>query len=381
MESLGQLAGGVAHDFNNLLGAILNYASFVADELDAAVEGDSDRPWANVRRDVAQIQAAAELATRLTHQLLAFARREVVRPRVLSLNKVVTELEQMLRRTLGEQVELSIHLAPELWMCLADPGQMEQVLMNLVVNARDAMPDGGRLSIDTHDQEVDEAYAAGRSELPTGRYIRLRVSDTGSGMSPDVLERAFEPFFSMKPKGEGSGLGLATVYGIVRQAGGYAQIYSEVGLGTTFTALLPATELSPAEDDVVPRESSAEGGETVLLVEDGAFMRDVATRILTRHGYQVIAAASGPDAIEAAARHTGEIQLLLTDVVMPKMLGKEVAERIVASRPAIRVLFMSGYAQPVLGSKGTLEPGVTLLEKPFSKVLLLSTVRAVLDAA
>ncbi len=380
LESLGQLAGGVAHDFNNLLGAIMNYASFVGEEVSAAVT-DPARDWASVERDVAQITRAAERAAQLTHQLLAFARREVVRPQVLSLNDVVAEVEQLLRRTIGEHVELDISLAPDLWPVLADKGQIEQVLVNLAVNARDAMPGGGRLTIETRNVTVDDGYAATTPGATPGDHVQLRVSDTGTGMDVDVQQRAFEPFFTTKPKGEGSGLGLATVYGIITQSGGVAHIYSEPGLGMAFTALLPATvEVSRAHDQSAARRAPG-GGETVLVVEDEDGVRDVTERILARNGYSVLTASNGPAAIELAEHHHGRIDLLVTDVVMPKMLGKEVAERIAEQRPGIRILYMSGYAQPVLGSKGTLEEGVTLVEKPFSELTLLTKVREVLDSA
>jgi two-component system, cell cycle sensor histidine kinase and response regulator CckA len=379
LESLGQLAGGVAHDFNNLLAVILNYASFVSEEIaDAAAREGAER-WQAARADMGQVQRAAERATRLTHQLLAFGRREVVRPEVLDLNTVVTEVEQLLRRTLGEHVELVTERAPGLWRITVDPGQIEQVLVNLAVNARDAMPGGGTLMISTGNLVVDEAYASSSGE-PPGRYVRLRISDTGSGMSKDVVDRAFEPFFTTKPKGEGTGLGLATVYGIIAQAEGHVHIYSEVGHGTTFTMTFPATDAELTEaDDRGPQVQRSRGGETVLVVEDEDAMREVTRRILARNGYQVVTAATGADALQLI--DGGEdVDLLLTDVVMPQMLGTEVAERIRAVRPGIRVLYMSGYAQPVLASQGTLAPGLTLVEKPFSEPILLDKVREVLDA-
>ena len=379
LESLGQLAGGVAHDFNNLLGAIVNYASFVGEELDAAAGGDVNRDWTAVRRDVQQIQLATERAANLTHQLLAFARREVVRPTVLSMNDVVSEIEQLLRRTLGEHVELATSLAPDLWHTSADPGQVEQVLVNLAVNARDAMHGGGRLTIQTENVDVDDTYASMRPDVTAGRYARLRVNDTGSGMTKEVLDRVFEPFFTTKPKGEGTGLGLATVYGIVRQAGGHVHIYSEPEAGTSVTILMPATdELAPPAAPAVAAPG-ARGGETVLVVEDEEFIREVTTRILRRNGYAVLTAATGEEALAAARAHPKPIHLLLTDVVMPKMLGKEVADRVTRLLPRARVLFMSGYAEPVLGAEGRLPAGVSLIEKPFSEAKLLETIRSVLD--
>ena len=380
LESLGNLAGGVAHDFNNLLAVILNYASFVEEEAATAARMNEGERWEAVHRDVEEIERAAERAARLTRQLLAFARREPVRPQVLSLNAVVSDVEKLLGRTIGEHVELVTSLAPEVWPTLADTGQMEQVLVNLAVNARDAMPSGGTLTIDTENIEVDEDYAAGRVDLRSGRYVRLRVSDTGTGIERDVLEHVFEPFFTTKPKGEGTGLGLATVYGIIKQAGGHAQIYSEVGMGTTFSALLPATENISSADEQATMILRGGRHETVLVVEDEDALREVTRRILTRNGYQVIAAASGSEAIALATKHPGEIDLLLTDVIMPQMLGKEVAERVAALRPGLRVLYTSGYAQSVLDSKGRLEAGVALLEKPFTESMLLTKLREVLEA-
>ena len=379
LESLGQLAGGVAHDFNNLLAVIINYAAFVDQEVSAANEAAGDGRWDSVCNDIEQIERAAERATRLTHQLLAFARRDVTRPEVLDINDVVRGVQELLRRTISEHVNLTTTLAPRLWPVLADAGQLEQVLVNLAVNGRDAMPAGGTLTIETANVDVDAHYAESRAGLAPGRYVQLRVSDTGEGMDREVIQRAFEPFFTTKPKGEGTGLGLATVYGIVTQAGGYAQIYSEPGLGTTFTALFPATEQDAAPTAAVPSHPRrGKGGETVLVVEDEEAILAVAERILTSHHYRVLTAADGLAAVEIARDHDGPIHLLLTDVVMPHMLGKEVAERITALRPEIGVLYMSGYAQPVLGGTGTLEPGVHLVEKPFSAATLLAKVREAL---
>jgi PAS domain S-box-containing protein len=379
LESLGQLAGGVAHDFNNLLGAILNYAAFVEEELATAAAKPGGQAWLPVRADVEQIRRAAERATNLTHQLLAFGRREIVQPRVLNLNDVVTDVELLLRHTLGEHIELATTLAPDLWAVLADPGQLEQVLVNLAVNARDAMPQGGVLSIDTDNLTADDDYASQRHDLKPGRYTRLRVSDTGSGMPRHVLDRVFEPFFTTKPKGEGTGLGLATIYGIVTQADGNAHIYSEPGQGTCFTALLPATDLVPILVEPTATTDHVHRGETVLVVEDEDAIREVTRRILARNGYRVVTAATGAEAVAIAEDRTQEIHLLITDVIMPNMLGKEVAERVRAIRPAVRSLYMSGYAHPVLASQGTLDPGVALIEKPFTEIALLGKVKEVLD--
>ncbi len=378
LESLGQLAGGVAHDFNNLLAVISNYAAFVGDEIASREPQDS---WQAVRDDVQQIEQAAERAAGLTHQLLAFARREVIQPRALNLNDVVISVEQLLVRTLGEHVELDTDLGDELCLVLADPGQMEQVLVNLAVNARDAMPTGGRLTISTSSTDIDEDHAASRVGLPPGRYACLKVSDTGTGMPKDVADRAFEPFFTTKAKGEGSGLGLATIYGIIAQANGYVQIYSEPGIGTTITILLPATSQPAQQTPSRPRVPQGAQGETVLVVEDEAAMREVTRRILARNGYEVITAASGRDAIEIATGRPGGIDVLVSDVVMPQMLGKETAERIRALHPAVKVLFMSGYTEGVLDTQGVLEAGVNLIEKPFTEASLLAKLREVISAA
>jgi PAS domain S-box-containing protein len=382
LESLGQLAGGIAHDFNNLLAVVINYAAFIASDLDAATEKDGEERWRSTREDVEQIGLAGAKAAHLTHQLLAFARREVVQPEVVDVNDIVSDVEQLLRRTLGEHVELTSNLAVNLHPVLIDAGQLEQILVNLAVNARDAMHDGGALRIDTANIDVDEEYAASRPELTPGPYVRLRVSDTGAGMSPETIRRAFDPFFTTKPAGRGTGLGLATVYGIVKQAGGRSQIYSEPNVGTTFTVLLPATgrPASPAEqhssDSPVRR-----GEETILLVEDEPALREVTRRILRGAGYRVIVAENGPEALQAVDRHTGQIDLLLSDVIMPQMPGPELARQLLAQRPTLRVLLMSGFAQPILDSGGHLDTGMTLIEKPFSGPSLLAKIAQIIEQA
>jgi PAS domain S-box-containing protein len=381
LESLGQLAGGVAHDFNNLLAVIINCSSFVAEEIAEHGRGRQVY-WDAVRGDVGEIQRAAERAAKLTHQLLSFGRREVVKPRVISLNDVVAGVGELLTRTLGEHVELVTELAGDLWAVSADPGQIEQVLVNLAVNARDAMPRGGTLLLRTKNVVVDDAYRVRRPALVTDRYAGLVVADTGSGMAKEVLDRAFEPFFTTKGEGAGTGLGLATVYGIVNQAGGDVEIYSEAGRGTTISVLLPATGAQLSEVDRTGGERPAGGGgETVLVVEDEDAMRDVTRRILERNGYRVIVASGGEEALQIVSGYVGTIDLLVTDVVMPRMLGKEVAERVSAAIPGIRVLYMSGYAQPILTAEGTVERGVTLIEKPFTAPLLLEKVREALEWA
>jgi signal transduction histidine kinase/CheY-like chemotaxis protein len=379
LENLGQLAGGIAHDFNNLLAVILNYTSFAVNELDGASESDWGARGEAARSDLDQIKRAGERAAGLTRQLLAFGRRDVMRPQVLDLDTAITAVEEMLHRTLGEHVELVTSLAGNLRPVLADPGQLEQVLVNLALNARDAMPGGGTLTIDTTNVTVDAESIAGGSKARQGQHVRLRVSDTGTGMSPEVVVRAFEPFFTTKEDGSGTGLGLATAYGIITQADGHINIYSEPGMGTTFSIMLPVTTQEPASLPPEMPYQRTPAGETILVVEDEAALREVTRRIFTSNGYQVITAASGPEALDIARSHPGEIHLLVTDVVMPRMLGKEVAERMRAVKPGIEVLYMSGYARPVLASQGRLDPGVALVEKPFSEADLLARAGQVLN--
>ena len=374
LESLGQLAGGVAHDFNNLLSVILSYAQFAREQIAAA---DAEGRWTQVSADLAQVTKAGESAAQLTRKLLAFARRDVVRPRPITLNAVVNDVEQLLRRTLGEHVVLSTHLGDDLWSIEGDPGHVEQILVNLAVNSRDAMPDGGTLVIDTENLDVDVEYARSTPGLVPGRYVRLRVGDSGAGMTKEVLEHVFEPFFTTKPAGHGTGLGLATVYGIIGQMKGSVRVYSEPGVGTTFSALFPAVEAVVA-CDAPETAPSAVGTGTVLVVEDEEAIREVAQRILARRGYDVIVADTPREAIAIAADSSRRIDLLLTDVVMPDMLGRDVAAKVNALRPGIAVLFMSGYAAPLLAGGGGLDAGMALLEKPFSEPSLLTKVHEAL---
>ena len=372
LESLGLLAGGVAHDFNNLIGAIRNYAAFIAKT--ASVPGDATgrERWASVLHDARQIEQASERATGLTRQLLIFGRRDRVQPQALILSDVIVGLEDLLRRTLGEHIELATAFPPDLAPVFADPGQIEQILVNLAVNARDAMPKGGQLRVDLCNIDVDQYYSAAHPPLAAGPYVRLQISDTGSGMDRATIDRAFEPFFTTKPKGEGTGLGLATVYGIVTQAGGSVHIYSEPDRGTTFSILLPVSDETPDRETVavIPSQFSTDRG-TILVVEDDAAMREVTIRILVDNGYMVLSAAGGAEAIAIVEAERDRIDLLLTDVVMPKMLGREVAERIVAIEPSIKVVYMSGYAFSVLDAQGTLGAGAILVEKPFTEEMLI----------
>jgi PAS domain S-box-containing protein len=381
LESLGQLAGGIAHDFNNLLAVIINYAAFIANDLDEASGVDGEERWRGTCEDVEQIRLAGERASHLTHQLLAFARREVVQPEVVDVNDIVRDIELLLHRTLGEHVDLHSSLAINLHPVLIDPGQLEQIIVNLAINARDAMPDGGALRIDTANVDIDEEYVASRPELSPGPHVRLRVSDTGVGMSRETVLRAFDPFFTTKPPGQGTGLGLATVYGIIKQAGGHSQIYSEPDIGTTFTVLLPATDqlITPTEPTLC--SPVRRGEETILLVEDEQALREVTCRILTGAGYQVIIAENGAEALQAAEMHKGEIDLLLSDVIMPQMPGPQLARRLLEQRPSLRVLLMSGFAQPILDSGGYLDVGMTLIEKPFSGPGLLAKIAQIIERA
>jgi signal transduction histidine kinase/ActR/RegA family two-component response regulator len=382
MESLGQLAGGVAHDFNNLLGVILNYAAFVGEELTRAAATPAGSQWEEPLKDVKQIQLAAGRGALLTRQLLAFARREVVQARALDLNIAIRRMEHILRRTIGEQIELVINLAPNLPMIVADPGQIEQIVLNLAINARDAMPTGGILSIDTAMRDITETENTVRL-IPLGSYVSFRVSDTGVGMSEEVREHAFEPFFTTKSSGEGSGLGLATVYGIVSQSGGYTKLLSEEGVGTSIAILLPAAEDEAVRDEITGRVDDLDslgGSETILVTDDEDEQREVAKRILTRNGYTVLTASSGAHAVEFAASHTGPIDLLLTDVIMPQMQGPAVAREVRVLRPDIRVLFMSGHAHPVLEAEALLGMEFLLMEKPFDETTILQNIRKVLDS-
>jgi PAS domain S-box-containing protein len=369
LESVGQLAGGIAHDFNNILGVIMNYAEFVADELDA----DSQ-----AHQDVEEIRRAAERAAALTRQLLIFSRREVAKPEVMYLRDVITELENLLRRALGERIELETHFGEERASVLIDPGQIEQVLVNLAVNARDAMPDGGRLVIEVESTELDEDYAYMHPDTEPGSYVRLKVSDTGIGMGPETIEKVFEPFFTTKS--EGTGLGLATVYGIVTGAGGRIDVYSEPGIGTTVKVHLPATSATPDVEKPNPREQPAGRGEIVLVVEDEPGVRKMAERILTKGGYSVIGMTRGNEALAFLARDEQPVDLLLTDVIMPEMLGTELVGKVRSLRPGLQVIYMSGYSHEVLAPQALTENGGSaFIEKPFNARELLRIVRELLE--
>jgi len=372
MEAVGRLAGGIAHDFNNILTAITGYADLLLEDL-----GATDPR----RQDADEIHKAADRAAGLTRQLLAFSRQQVLQPTVLEVNKLVSDLEKMLRRLLGEDVELGTRLAPTTGRVKADPGQLEQVIMNLAVNARDAMPNGGKLTLETGNVDLDEAYAADHYPARAGPFVLLAVSDTGIGMSEETQAHMFEPFFTTKEKGKGTGLGLATVYGIIKQSGGFIWVYSEVGHGTTFKLYLPRVE-ELAERASQPAQAparAARGTETVLVVEDEAPVRSVARQVLERHGYTVLEAPSAEAALDIATRYSGTIHLLLTDVVMPGLNGRELASRLATMRPDARVIFMSGYTDDAVTRHGVLEPGSAYVQKPFTPDAIARKVRELLD--
>jgi PAS domain S-box-containing protein len=372
MESVGRLAGGVAHDFNNLLGVITGYGDLLKQRI-------SDQP--HLQRYVNDILKAADRAAGLTRQLLAFSRQQLLQPRVLDLNAVVAEMEKMLRRLIGEDVQLVTVFEDRLGRVKADPGQMEQVLMNLAVNARDAMPKGGRLTIETANVELDAAYARSRPGVEPGPHVMLAVSDTGHGIDPEVLGHIFEPFFTTKETGKGTGLGLATVHGIVKQSGGHIFVYSESDHGTTFKVYLPRQEEAEQAMEAPPTSEAElpQGSETVLLVEDEESLRSLVREYLEASGYTVIEAHQAWHALETAEGHSAPIHLLITDVVMPGMSGRDLAERLAASHTETRVLFMSGYTDDAVVRHGVLAADVAFLQKPFTGEALMRKVREVLD--
>jgi len=370
LEEIGRLAGGVAHDFNNLLGVILGRCEilFVQPSLDA-----------EVLRSAKIIEEAAGRGAKLTRQLLAFGRRQLLEPRILDLNEVIAGLERMLQRLIGEDVDLKFHPEPRLARVKADPGQLEQVIMNLAVNARDAMPDGGHLTITTTNVQLDETYLNRHTMIQPGSYVMIAVSDSGCGMDAETQSHIFEPFFTTKEKGKGTGLGLSTAYGIVKQSGGYIWVYSEPGQGTTFKIYLPATAGHVSKQ--LPREPSArplEGSETVLVVEDDAALRELTREFLQSSGYKVLEAGTPEEALRVAAQHSGRIDLLLTDVIMPKMNGRELAKKLLSVRPEMKVLYISGYTDDAIMRHGLLEEGLAFLQKPYTHYGLTHKIREVL---
>jgi CheY-like chemotaxis protein len=375
MEAIGRLSGGVAHDFNNLLVVITGYSEML---LMDRYQNDRDL----LRKYVEEIVQAGERAAGLTRQLLAFSRQQVLQPQVLNLNDVVSNLEKMLRRLIGEDIDLVSIPGKYLGQVKADPGQIEQVILNLVVNARDAMPTGGKLTIETANVELDEAYAQKYIDVTPGRYVLLTVSDSGVGMDANVQSHIFEPFFTTKEQGKGTGLGLATVYGIVKQSGGDIRLYSELEQGTTFKVYLPRVDEAVTRLESRPAISEIPtGGETLVLVEDEASVRALARQALELSGYTVLEASCGPEALELCQQLARPIHLLVTDVVMPGgMNGRELAEQLRSLRPELKVLFISGYTNEAIVHHGVLGSGYFFLQKPFTPYLLMQKVREVLDA-
>jgi two-component system cell cycle sensor histidine kinase/response regulator CckA len=371
MEAVGRLSGGVAHDFNNLLGVIIGYAEFLQENLD---------PENSLRSSVDEILKAGKRAASLTRQLLAFSRQQVLDPKVLDLNAVVSDMDKMLRRLIGEDIELSTVLGADLGRLKADQGQLEQVLLNLVVNARDAMPQGGKLLIDAQNMEMDEAFVR-RYPYPVqpGPYVCLTVTDSGIGMDAETKARAFEPFFTTKEKGKGTGLGLSTVYGVVKQSGGYIDIYSSPGAGTSFKIYLPRVQDAITAESPTGAATSFTGNETILLAEDETSLRKLTRNTLELCGYKVLEAKDGVDALEVSGRYNGPIDLLLTDMVMPGMGGRALAQELARRRPEVRLAYMSGYTGQTVGSQGPVDPGSVFLLKPFTKELLTRKIREALD--
>ncbi len=367
LEAVGKLSGGVAHDFNNILGVIIGYSEALQQMMPA------DDP---MREAVDEIEKAGRRAAALTQQLLAFSRKQVLEPKILDLNSIVADVEKMLRRLIGEDLELQIVPAPALGRVKADRGQIEQVILNLAVNARDAMPQGGKLKIETMNADLDENDARRLRYVIPGQYVMLQVSDTGTGMSAEVQSHIFEPFYTTKEQGKGTGLGLATVYGVIKQSGGYIWLESEVGKGSKFQVYLPRAEgVEPETARSKPSfEAEAHGPATILVAEDEASLRKLTCNTLKQSGYKVLEAKDGPEAVEIARQYRGDIHLLFTDVVMPGMSGHELAEKLSSERPGIRVLYTSGYTDGAVATHGVLESGVVILRKPFSRAELQQNV-------
>jgi len=371
MESMGRIVGGVAHDFNNILGTMLASVEFLLGELP-----ENGTP----RADAETIRAAVMRGADLTQQLLAFSRQQVLEPKVVSLNELVADTQRMLMRTIGEDIAIRVSLGEHLSSVRVDPGQVQQILLNLAINARDAMPTGGTLAIQTRNATLDEPTPMSHSIADAGQYVVLTVSDDGTGMGAATLAQIFEPFFTTKPKGRGTGLGLSTVFGIVEQSGGHLRVASTLGRGTTFEIYLPAVNERPQQIDE-PRETPpARGTETILLAEDDEVLRTLTARILTSQGYRVLEASDGVEALRVADRHRGTLDLLTTDIVMPSMGGHDLANELSARRPGLKVLFVSGYTDDAVG-RGELQPGDAFLQKPIDPKVLARKVRQMLDGS
>ncbi|HSQ15314.1 MAG TPA: ATP-binding protein, partial [Candidatus Binatia bacterium] len=373
MESVGRLAGGVAHDFNNLLTVITGYSELLLQKV-----GKESRMY----REVEEIRRAGERAASLTQQLLAFSRKQLIEPKVVRLDHLAAEMYKLLGRLIGENIELQAITGKSLGSVKVDPGQFQQILMNLVVNARDAMPGGGKIVIETANVDLDAAYCSHHPYVKPGRFVMLAVSDTGQGMGEEVKAHIFEPFFTTKEKGSGTGLGLATTYGAVHQAGGTIEVYSEVGIGTTFKVYLPRVEEEAANPVEADRPAALPGGtETVLIVEDEGILRSLCVQILERLGYRVLQARNGAEAIAEARGYGDRIDLLLTDVVMPGMNGSELATQLVLHHPELKVLFTSGYTEDVISHHGVLAEGVSFIGKPYTPSALARKVREIIEEA
>jgi two-component system cell cycle sensor histidine kinase/response regulator CckA len=370
MEAIGQLAGGIAHDFNNLLTAIHGYSEMLAEALE---------PTSPHLSEVREIRRAADRATALTRQLLAFSRNQILEPRVLDLRESINSMESMLNRLIGEDIEVVVRTPRDIGRIKADPGQIEQVILNLALNARDAMPNGGVLIIELANAELDEAYARRHAGATPGPYVRLSVSDSGVGMDATTRARIFDPFFTTKPHGRGTGLGLSTVYGIVKQSGGNVWVYSEPGCGSTFKVYLPRVD--DAADDLAGESTSAcpQGRETILVVEDELAVRELVRKVLERSGYRVIVAATPREALDIVDKFPSAIDLLMSDVVLPQMGGRALAEQLTAKVPTMRILYMSGYTDDAIVHHGVLDPGTPFLQKPFTARGLTGKVREVLS--
>jgi PAS domain S-box-containing protein len=370
MEAIGRLSGGIAHDFNNLLGVIIGYSQVLRRKLD---------PNSPLKEHAEEVEKAANRAVSLTRQLLAFSRQQILTLAVVDLNTLVSDMQRMLPRLIGEDIVVEIELDSSLGRIKADLGQIEQVVMNLAVNARDAMPDGGKLQIETANREFDDAYCSEHPGAKPGRYVMLAVTDSGAGMTPQTLAHIFEPFFTTKEVGKGTGLGLATVYGIVKQSGGYIWVDSALGIGSSFQIYLPRVDESVSKPVAEAPTDNLRGNETILLVEDADALRKLAHSFLSDHGFQVMVAENGEEALRVAERHGRPIDLLVTDVVMPGMNGRALADRLLAKQPKLKVLYISGYTDSFIAGHGVLEEGTFLLHKPFTEEVLIRKVRDVLD--